>query len=206
MVYTAFQMARLQLLLLLTTIVSALITSNEAASPFFLQAITSALGTIPFSAGPMTTGLVGAKLAVGSKLLYYLGFFGRRRSKPKPAPVRATQAKPKFGLGGSQIPGGMQGMPLPYAFGAGGHPMQQFGGFGQQFGGFGQQGFSGQYPFGYDPAQFFQMMAAQGIDPTTAMQALSMEGMAGNQAVAASQFPFPTGKLNSPYSIDIFCY
>lgn len=182
-------MTRLQIVLW-ALVVLTIIHENETATPVFLQAITSALGTIPFTAGPLSTGLVGAKLAVGSKLLYYLGFFGRRRSKPKSAPARTTQ-KAKTNLRSNTFPGGMQAVPMPYAFGGGGFP--------QQFGGFNQPGF-GQYPYGYDPAQLFQILAAQGIDPNTAMQMMNFNGGAGSPfpaggggAVPASQFPFPAG-------------
>lgn len=175
----SFQMARLHIALW-TLVVCSVILENEAQTPLFLRAITSALSTIPFTAGPLSTGLVGAKLAVGSKLLYYLGFFGRRKPKSKPPTRTASKSASKSG---SQFPGGMQPVPMPYAFG-GGFP-QQFGGFPGSFGN----------PYGIDPAVMYQMLAAQGIDPATAMQAMTFDGGAGGHAVPSSQFPFPTGKL-----------
>lgn len=180
--FITLQMAQFKTILC-ALLIFTLVHDNEAATPFFLQAIASALGTMPFIAGPMTTGLVGAKLAVGSKLLYYLGFFGRRRSKPKP-PARA---KPKSNFGNAQF---SQGMQYPQQFGSFGG-----GGFPQQFGGFNQPGFGGQNPYGYDPALMYQMLAAQGIDPTMAMQAMAMsDGGIRGQTVPSSPFPFPQGK------------
>lgn len=175
--FTVFQMAQFKTILC-ALLIFTLVHDNEAATPFFLQAIASALGTMPFIAGPMTTGLVGAKLGVGAKLLYYLGFFGRRRAKPKP-PARA---KPKSTFGNAPF---SQGMGYPQQFGGGGYP--QMGGF--------NPGFGGQNPYGYDPALMYQMLAAQGIDPAMAMQAMAMsEGGVRGQTVPSSPFPFPPGK------------
>ncbi|XP_035207389.1 serine/threonine-protein phosphatase 1 regulatory subunit 10-like [Stegodyphus dumicola] len=184
---------------LLALVIFGLVKEQEATASLFFQAITSALATIPFSAGPITTGLVGAKLAIGAKLLFYLGYFGQGRSKPKPPPMRPpknTFSKPGGG-GGFPAPGGSQfggGLPLPYALsGAGGFPPQQPGGglgpYGvfppqQPGGGLGnyggfppQQPGGGQGPYGgFDPAELFQALAAQGIDPNLAMQAMNREG------------------------------
>lgn len=189
-------MAKLHKLLLLVLVTTTMLLKGEASAPFFLQAIASALNTIPFTAGPMTGGLVGAKLAVGSKLLYYLGFFGRRRSKTKSAPVATSPAKQSLGSTRPKLPAGMQAIPLPYAFGGG--PNQFGGGFGG-----GNPNFFGQYPYGYDPAQLYQMLAAQGIDPMTAM---NFEGMPASQAVPASQFPFTAGKFLRNDSCTCECF
>ncbi|CAL1276433.1 unnamed protein product [Larinioides sclopetarius] len=141
------------------------IAMTEAVTPIFLQAITSALTSIPYSGGPMSTGLIGAKLGIGTKLLYYLGYFGRgskRTSTPKPSPKPAkAKTTPK-------LPGGLQPLPLPYALsGAGG--FQQMGG-----GGFGGPANFQQMPFGgFDPSQVFQALRAQGYDANTAMQIMN---------------------------------
>lgn len=157
------------------------IATTEAVTPIFLQAITSALATIPFTGGPMTTGLVGAKLGIGTKLLYYLGYFGRGskrtsapKQSPKPLNVKATP----------QSPGGLQPLPLPYMLsGAGRFQQMGGGGFGgpanfQQMGGFGggPANFQ-QMPFGgFEPSQVFQALRAQGFDANQIMQLMNYGG------------------------------
>lgn len=184
-------MAKLSKGILLALLSLFFISGHEAMGPVFLQAITSALATIPFSGGPMTTGLVGAKLGIGTKLLYYLGFFGRRS---KPIAKKAVPVKPV-----PKVPGGLQPVPLPYLTGAGGFQQmgggggfqqmggggggfgnpfgggfqQMGGGFQQMDGGFGGGGFQ-ESPFGgIDPSQVFAALRAQGYDPNTAMQLLN---------------------------------
>ncbi|KAF8790967.1 hypothetical protein HNY73_005906 [Argiope bruennichi] len=149
----------LSLILVLT-----FIAMTEAVTPIFLQAITSALATIPFSGGPMTTGLIGAKLGIGTKLLYYLGYFGqgsKRTSPPKPSPkLPKAKITPK-------LPEGLQPLPLPYALSGGG-------GFQQMGGGFGGPANFQQMPFaGFEPSQVFQALRAQGYDANTAMQIMN---------------------------------
>ncbi|GBL78870.1 hypothetical protein AVEN_48855-1 [Araneus ventricosus] len=137
---------------------------TEAVTPIFLQAITSALATIPFTGGPMTTGLIGAKLGIGTKLLYYLGYFGRgskRTSTPKPSP------KPAKATATPKLPGGLQPLPLPYILSGAGRFQQMGGGFG------GPTNFQ-HMPFGgFEPSQVFQALRAQGYDANTAMQIMN---------------------------------
>lgn len=193
-------MAKLGQSILLALLSLFFISGHEAMGPVFLQAITSALATIPFSGGPMTTGLVGAKLGIGTKLLYYLGFFGRR-SKPIPKKAVPVSKVPK-------VPGGgLQPVPLPYLTGAGGFqqmgggggkPMggaggfQQMGGgggFGNQFGGGFQQGGGGfqQMGGGFGGGGFggggFQESPFGGIDPSQVFAALRAQGYDPNTAM-----------------------
>ncbi|GIY32926.1 uncharacterized protein CDAR_435221 [Caerostris darwini] len=176
-----------------------LIETSEATAPLFLQAITSALATIPLSGGPMTTGLIGAKLGIGTKLLYYLGYFGRSskpkaasrpKAVPKPTPPKPAKVAPQF-------PSGLQPVPLPYAALAGSRGFQQMGGMG---GGFGGPGGFQQMPFGgFDPSQIFQALRAQGYDANTAMQLMNYGGGFGMNAAGsgfnpnAANFPSNAG-------------
>ncbi|GFX36313.1 uncharacterized protein TNCV_4932261 [Trichonephila clavipes] len=164
-------MAKLGYVALQMILVVLLIALSEAATPLFLQAITSALATIPFTGGPMSTGLIGAKLGIGTKLLYYLGYFGRSAvpktpAKAAPKPVAKTPVP--------QLPAGLQALPLPYALaGAGGFQQVRGGGFGGPP--------SYQMPFGGpDPYQLFQALRAQGYDANTAMQILNYGGFGMN--------------------------
>ncbi|GFR29744.1 uncharacterized protein TNCT_699491 [Trichonephila clavata] len=165
------EMAELGYIALSIILIVLLIASSEAVTMPFIQAMTSALATIPFTGGPMSTGLIGAKLGIGTKLLYYLGYFGRSavpKTPAKAAPKPAPKSVP-------QLPAGLQALPLPYALaGAGGlQQVRGSGGFG------GPQSY--QMPFGGpDPYQLFQALRAQGYDANTAMQILNYGGFGMN--------------------------
>ncbi|GFY39250.1 uncharacterized protein TNIN_10311 [Trichonephila inaurata madagascariensis] len=176
------EMAKLGSVALPMILVVLLIALSEAATPLFLQAITSALATIPFTGGPMSTGLIGAKLGIGTKLLYYLGYFGRS-AVPK-TPAKAAP-KPVAKKPVPQLPAGLQALPLPYALAGAGGFQQVRGG-----GGFGGPP-SYQMPFGGpDPYQLFQALRAQGYDANTAMQILNYGGFGMN---TGSGFPMNAG-------------
>ncbi|XP_015917709.2 uncharacterized protein [Parasteatoda tepidariorum] len=131
---------------------------SNAASPFFISAITSALATIPYSGGPMTTGLVGAKLGIGTKLLYYLGYFGRKApSTPKQKAAASPKLPSSFGEGGFSSPFQyMQSGGFPNSFPSTSNFQNSFG--------------------GVDPSQLFQALIAQGVDPNVVIEALNYAG------------------------------
>ncbi|XP_042910145.1 uncharacterized PE-PGRS family protein PE_PGRS10-like [Parasteatoda tepidariorum] len=130
---------------------------SNAASPFFISAITSALATIPYSGGPMTTGLVGAKLGIGTKLLYYLGYFGRKApSTPKKKAAATSKLPSSFGEGFSSPSQYMQSGGFPNSFPSTSNFQNSFG--------------------GVDPSQLFQALTAQGVDPNVVIEALNYAG------------------------------